>query len=225
MPLHEIIQQRLAAALQTGRPLDLLSSFKGVPVRFKATLLEIQPEGVIIHTAQHELVCLQLEPEVVVLGEGGDEAWRADGAEVHLAQGRARLTNLRYADSRLGNRLMVRVKPKGPMPVRLEFGGQTVMGEIADLSLGGLAVQVTAEPPGRPLKPNMSAPLAFDLPSGPVELAGFIRSARPEGAGKRLSISFTQDAHVGAIVAYVLQRRVEILAELQQAYEAGMNQA
>jgi hypothetical protein len=220
MPLHETIQQRLSVAFKAGRPLDLLSSFKGVPVRYQAVIQQIQEDGVIVQTAQREAVCLELDREVVVLGEGGDEALRANVAEVQLAVGRAQLTHLRYADSRLGNRLMVRVEPKTLMPVRLELGGHTVVGQIVDLSLGGLAVQVLAMPIELPLKPNISAPLAFDLPSGPVELAGLIRSARPVGAGKRLSISFTQDAHVGAIVAYVLQRRVEILAELQQAYEA-----
>jgi hypothetical protein len=120
---------------------------------------------------------------------------------------------------------MVRVEPQTPMPVRLELEGRPVAGHIVDLSLGGLAVQVAAEPAGHPLKPNISAPLAFELPSGPVELAGLVRSVRAEGSGKRLGIAFTQDAHLGAIVAYVLQRRVEILGELQAAYEARMGQA
>jgi hypothetical protein len=224
VPPHETIQQRLGAAFRAGRPLDLLSSFKGVPVRYKAAIQQIEPEAVIIQVAQREAVCLELEREVVVLGEGGDEALRAEVSEVQLALGRAKLTRVRYADSRLGNRLMVRVEPKAPMAVRLELAGQAVTGQVVDLSMGGLAVQVTA-PPELPLKAGVTVPVALDLPSGPVELAGLVRSVRPEGDGKRLGIAFPQDAHVSAIVGYVLQRRVEILAELEQIYEARAGQA
>ncbi len=219
MPLHETIQQRLTAAFEAGRPLDLLNSFKGVPVRYKAVIQQIEPEAVAILVAQREAVCLELEREVVILGEGGDEALRADVSDVQLESGRAKLTGIRYADSRLGNRLMVRVEPKATMAVRLGLAGQSVTGQVVNLSMGGLAVQLAA-PPDVPLKAGVTVPLAFDLPSGPVQLAGLIRSVRPEGEGKRLGIAFPQDAHVSAIVGYVLQRRVEILEELEQAYQA-----
>ena len=220
MPTHEIIQQRLAAALRANRPLELLSGFKGVPVRFKAALLEIQAEGIIIQTSQPEAVCLDLDREVVVLGEGGDEALRADVVEVQMATGRARLARLRHAGDRLGNRLTVRVEPQTPIQVRLTLGGQTVVAQMVDLSMGGMAAQVAEVPPGVALKAHVMAPVAFDLPSGLVEMVGLIRSVRPEGTGKRLGISFPQDANVSVIVGYVLQRRVEILAELQQKYAA-----
>ena len=225
MPLHETIQQRLAAAQKAGRPLDLLSSFKGVPVRYQATIEQIEPEAVVVRVTQHEAVCLALVREVVVLGEGGDEALRAEAAEVQLPLGRARLVHLRFADSRLGNRLMVRVEPKVATTVRLELAGQIVTGQIVDVSMGGLAVQVTAAPPEVPLKAGVTTPLIFALPSGAVKLVGLIRSARPEGDGRRLGIAFSQDAHVSVIVSYVLQRRVEILEELEQAYQARMGQA
>lgn len=224
MPLDETIRQRLTAAFEAGRPLDLLNSFKGVPVRYKAVIQQIEPEAVTILVAQREAVCLELEREVVVLGEGGDEALRAEVSDVQLEQGRARLTGIRYADSRLGNRLMVRVEPKAPMAVRLGLAGQSVTGQVVNLSMGGLAVQVTPVP-DVPLKVGATVPLAFDLPSGPVQLAGLVRSVRPEGGGRRLGIAFPQDAHVSAIVSYVLQRRVEILGELDQAYQARLGRA
>ena len=224
MPFPETIQQRLAAAFRAGRPLDLLSSFRGVPVRYQAAIQQIEPDAVIIQVAPREALCLDIEHEVVVLGEGGDEALRAAVSEVQMELARAKLTDLRYADRRLSNRLMVRVEPKAPMAVRLELAGQAVAGQVVDLSMGGLAVQV-ASLPELPFKPGVTVPLAFDLPSGPVELVGLVRSVRPEADGRRLGIAFPQDAHVSAIVGYVLQRRVEILDELEQATKARLGRA
>jgi len=194
-------------------------------VRYKASIQQIQGETVTVQTAGPEVVCLELEREVVLLGEGAVEALRAKVAEVQLARGVAQLENLHYADTRLSNRLMVRVEPKAPMAARLEAGGQTGAGRVVDVSMGGLAVEVVAMSPELPVKLRAPLRLAFNLPSGPVELVGILRSIRPAGEAQRLGIAFAQDAQVNLIVGYVLQRRVEILGELRAVYEARVGKA
>ncbi len=222
MSLNETIRLHLQQAMQTNRPLDLLSNFKGVPVRYKALIRQLQSDGVMLHALPPEAVCLESEREVVVLGQGVEEALRADVAEVQLAAGTARLEHLRYADSRLGNRLMVRVEPKEPIALRLEAGGQAFQGQVVDISLGGLAVQIPSPDPDQVLKVRASVRMALDLPSGAMELLGIIRSAKSAAGGKRLGIAFPQDAQLSILVNYILQRRMEILSELRATYEARM---
>lgn len=219
MSVHEAILPNLRAAMKAKRPLDLLSSFKGVPVRYKASIQQIQDEVVTVQTPRPEAVCLEVEREVVVLGEGAEEALRADVVSVELASGLAHLSHLRFADSRLGNRLTVRVQPREPMPLRLEAGGETFTGHVTDISMGGLAVKILSPDPALLLKVRAPVRVAFNLPAGATELVGVISSVKAAAAGKRLGIAFPQDAQVSAIVGYVLQRRVEILAELRAAYE------
>jgi hypothetical protein len=220
MSVNETIVANLQRAMKANRPLDLLSTFKGVPVRYKASIRKIQDEVVSLQALPPEAVCLEFEREVVVLGEGSEEALRADVVEVRLAEGTAQLAHLRYADTRLGNRLMVRVEPKEPIGLQLQAGGQSFQGELADVSMGGLAVQMLSPDPNLALKIRAPVRMTLNLPSGPIELVGIIRSAKQAAGGKRLGIAFPQDAQLSTIVGYILQRRVEILAELKAAYEA-----
>ena len=220
MSVNESILSNLQGAMKANRPLDLLSSFKGVPVRYKASIQQIREEVVTVQAPPPEAVCLELEREVVVLGEGAEEALRASVVAVQLSSGIAQLSHLRYADSRLGNRLTVRVEPREPMLLRLGAGGRTFKGQVVDISMGGLAVQIFSPDEALLLKMRASVHIAFDLPSGPIELVGIISSVKPAADGKRLGIAFPQDAQVSIIVGYILQRRVEILAELKAAYEA-----
>jgi hypothetical protein len=224
MSVNDAILSNLQKAMKANRPLDLLSSFRGVPVRYKASIQQIQGEVVTVQALPPEAVCLELEREVVVLGEGVEEALRADVVGVQLTAGTAHLTHLRYADDRLGNRLMVRVEPKEPMLLRLEVGGQTFQGQLVDISMGGLAIQMLPVVPDLLLKTRAPVRLAFNLPSGPIELVGIIRSVKPTTDGKRLGVAFPQDAQLSAIVGFILQRRVEILAELKSAYEARVGE-
>ncbi len=219
MSTEDTLMPSLQRSLKAGRPLDLLSTFRGVPVRYKASIRRIQAGIITVQAPSPEAVCLDLEREVVMLGEGAEEAMRADVASIQLAEGVAQLSHLRYADSRLGNRLMVRVEPKVAMSVRLEVAGQVMIGQLIDVSMGGLAVHIPLSDSALILKSRVPVRLAFELPAGPIELMGIVRSVKSVADGKRLGLAFPQDAQVSAIVGYVLQRRVEILAELKVVYE------
>jgi hypothetical protein len=99
-------------------------------------------------------------------------------------------------------------------------GEKTFEGQLVDISMGGLAAQFPPSDADVVLKMRTPVRMTLDLPAGPIELVGIIRSVKSAAAGKRLGIAFPQDALLSSIVNYILQRRVEILAELKAAYEA-----
>ena len=219
-PMDETVRQSLETTLRSGLPLDLLSTYKGVPVRYKASIQQIQGDAVTVSTPEPEVVCLAVEREVVILGEGLAAALRAAVVEVQLARGIARLIHIRRTDTRLNDRLVVRVEPRSPLPVRLEAAGQRVAAHLLNISLGGLAVEAFPENLAWPLQLRTPVRLSFTLPAGPVELVGILSNVDVTAKTQRLGIAFPQDGQIQAIIRYVLERRVEILAELRVDYEA-----
>lgn len=206
--------------------LELMNTYRGVPVICKARVLSIRDDRVEIETHDPGLICLLEQKQTRVLGSDYFEPAVAHVASVDLLAGVAVLTNFTYQSTRLGERMIVRVEPKEPLAVTLETEGQQVQAELIDISLSGMGVHVDFPKYSAALKPGTMIQAALQLPKDEVKIDGNILTAIKSARGYRLSVRFTPNSpHRVAIFRYLIDRRAEIAVELNEEYQKALRQA
>lgn len=206
--------------------LELMNTFRGVPFICKAKVISIGDDLVEIETRDPALICLVQQKQTKVLGSDYFEPAVARCAWVDLINGKAALTHFSYQSTRLGERMIVRVEPKEPIPVRIETEDQSTTVELADLSLSGMGVRVESTNYSTSLKPGTTVQASMQLPKEEVRLAGNILTAIKSGSAYRLSVRFLPNSPQRVTVfRYLIDRRGEIAVELQEAYDQALREA
>lgn len=208
--------QRLAGSKDE---IDLLSMYKGMPVIHKAQVNFVYEEAVHIQPKSFKSICLSLSKRVIVLSDLIDEPINAIVQAVDLGAGTAVLENFSYVSGHLGDRMSPRVEPRAPFKVRLESGGKSVDGTVADLSISGVGTFVAGEDANR-LRARSIVRFSLPLPDETLQLLGVIRHVKRTTQGSRLGITFEPGTNLRAVFTYINQRRAELLDELEGLYQA-----
>ncbi len=226
MPSNQQILSDLRVVLETGHALEIMNTYKGVPFVCKAQVKRVEDDLVYVEAQHPSLICLTREKQTKVLGSDYFEPSIAQVVSVDLGAGQITLTRFAYLGTRLGERTIVRVEPRDPIPVELRFNEQRVTGELADLSMSGIGVRFPAEAYTPLLKPGANLHLRLALPNDViVESDGAILSAARLKDIYRVSIRFsTNQSNRVAIFRYLIDRRAEIEAELKQEYKQALHE-
>ncbi len=216
----------LRLAMEMRHELELMVTFKGVPVICKARVTQIDGENVTMVTRDPGLIRIEREKKVSVLGSEFFEPSTAKVVSVNISSGILQMCNFSYLGTRLGERMMMRVEPKEPLQVSFESESQASEGEIVDLSLNGIGICIDQANYNPSLKPGTTIKATFDLPSGRTLMQGTVLSSVKSGNSYRLSVRFNENGSQKiAIFRYLIDRRAEIEAELKSDYEQARNVA
>jgi hypothetical protein len=210
----------LRLAMEMRQDLELMVTFKGVPVICKARVTQIDGENVTMVTRDPGLIRIEHEKKISVLGSEFFEPSTAKVVNVDLNSGILLLSNFSYLGTRLGERMMMRVEPKEPLQVSFESESQISEGEIVDLSLNGIGICIDQANYNSSLKPGTTIKATFDLPSGRTLMQGTVLSSVKSGNSYRLAVRFNENAPQKiAIFRYLIDRRAEIESELKSDFE------
>jgi hypothetical protein len=216
----------LRLAMEMRHELELMVTFKGVPVICKAKVTQIDGENVTLVTHDPGLIRIEREKKISVLGSEYFEPSTAKVVKVDISSGAVQLCNFSYLGTRLGERMMMRVEPKEPIRVSLKSENKSFDGDIADLSLNGIGICIDQSNYIPSLKPGTTIMTTFDLPIGHIEMEGVVLSSVKEGDKYRLSLRFNQNGpHKIIIFHYLIDRRAEIESELRSEYEHARGKA
>jgi hypothetical protein len=223
MASNQQILSDLRLIMDADHSLELLSSYKGVPIICKAKIQEIVNDVVYVKADGAGLVCLAKEKQIRVLGSDYFEPSIAQVLSIDLATGRIELTDFGYLGTKLGERMIVRVEPKSPIQVSLVHDDRKTIGRIVDLSINGLGVRVGYADYNPSLKPGTNVHIQTTLPNGEIDLNGVILSVVRTNKYYRLSLRFSQNGpQKSTIFKYLVDRRAEIEEELQQDYAIAL---
>lgn len=213
----------LTLARDTKQVLELLVTYKGLPVITRCRVTSVELGQVTLVTSDPGLVCLDQGEKVTILGSDYFEPATAVVQRKNLKEKTVVLSDLNYLGTRLGERMIVRVEPKDPLPVLIELEEGNIEGTMVDLSLNGMGIRIDRRQYSPALKPGISLRLEFELPEGPVILVGTLLSTVKIGYQHRISVRFTQsEAYKATIFRYLVDRRSQIERELQADYEQAL---
>lgn len=206
--------------------LELMNTYRGVPVICRAKVVSIRDDLVEIESHDPGLVCLVKQKQTKVLGSDYFEPAGGRTDSVDLVNGKAILTHFTYQSTRLGERMIVRVEPKEAIPVQIKNEDQITTVELVDLSLNGMGVRVEGGNYNAFLKPGTAVQISMQLPKEEVQLSGNILTAIKTGSAYRLSVRFLPgNPQRVAVFRYLIDRRAEISLELEQEYQQALREA
>ena len=210
----------LRLVMETRQELELMVTFKGVPVICKAKVTDINGEIVTMVTKDPGLIRIEHDKKVSVLGSEFFEPSTAKVIEVDIRSGTLTANNFSYLGTRLGERMMMRAEPKTPINVAIESENQSFEGTLADLSLNGIGIRIDQTAYNASLKPGTNIRITFDLPNGQTVVDGTVLSSVKSGNSYRLSVRFTNSGPQKIVIfRYLIDRRGEIEKELKAEFE------
>lgn len=216
MPTPEQLIHDLKQIADVGETVELLNTYKGLPIVNKASFEKIDGGAITLKTQRQQLVCLPLEQHTVILSDILQIAIRADVSEIDPAASTVTLSNFTVTSQKVGDRMTVRVEPREPYPVGFSAQGQAARAALADISINGLGLHIPGASLG--LKRRSRVQLDLKLPNASITADGEVRYVKQGPDGLRVGIDFSQDVRIKALVAqYISGRRAEILAELDRA--------
>ncbi len=218
----ETILFELGRVHMAGRPVELLNSFKGVPILCRSKIESATPGGVVLIAEPPESVCLEWAEHTAILSDMLPDTVSARIKSFDILTGRVELGGLAYMSGRFGERTTVRVEPDSALKVTLEADGDKVEGELVDLSLDGASVQAALQGSEEWLKRRTSIRLTVHLPASDVTLSGSVRYVAPVGKIYRLGVGFgAEEPGRAGLLAYIHQRQDETLSEVRQLYSVS----
>ncbi len=202
--------------LENHRNFELLNTYKGVPFVCKVALEVVEDEAACFGLGPASSFAWGTVEHTLILSEGLLEPIEAHMQRFDRAVRAIWVDHFVYAGSKLSNRKELRVEPEETIEVILEADGEEQMAYLADLSMRGAGVRVAEELPASVI-PGKILDLRLRLPEGELGLAGKIRNLIKSDHATRLSIEFTGTLpNKAPIVRFIMRRRAEIMAEMQQ---------
>jgi hypothetical protein len=210
----------LRLVMETRQELELMVTFKGVPVICKAKVTDIDGEIVTMVTKDPGLIRIEHDKKVSVLGSEFFEPSTAKVVEVDIRSGTLTVNNFSYLGTRLGERMMMRAEPKTPIKVAIESENQSFEGTLADLSLNGIGIRIDQAAYNASLKPGTNIRINFELPNGHTIVDGTVLSSVKTGNSYRMSVRFINSGPQKILIfRYLIDRRGEIEKELKAEFE------
>ncbi|HPH97040.1 MAG TPA: PilZ domain-containing protein [Anaerolineaceae bacterium] len=215
--------------MRTNQELRLINVYKGVPVSFGATVTQInlEEQTAALRVHRYQAVCIYMDQETFINSDLLPEPARAQVVDVDVAAGTAILTGFRYAVSSIGDRALVRVQFKEPLPISIITEKVTVRGTVDDISASGLAAvidnityNIFLPSPGREIRIRLILP--FEDEPVEIEMKGIIRHITRIANNRRYKIgiqSFPNKDTERVISRYILQRQLEIIQDIKSLYE------
>lgn len=158
------IFQKIAAG---KNEINLINVYKGVPILYQASIVEVGPAGLRVKTERYQVVCLFHEKETFIQNNLLPDIVHARVRSLDIPRLEAVLTDFSPVPNRIGDRLMVRVAPKEPITgdVRAPRWEDSFKGELADISQNGIGIYLPRQAAHiRDLEKGSKIFLEFQIP-------------------------------------------------------------
>jgi len=218
MAINKRIRSDLVDRLEENHAFDLLNTYKGIPLVYKATLLSINEDSFKFEVEPPSSICLSWESNTMILEDRNTNAIKANVLSFDVISGIVNLTDMTYVDRGVSYRTSIRVEPVKPIQATITLGEKSVTGKIIDVSLTGFGIHVPALSEV-PIQLNDKVRVSVQIMELLVSPWGTIVNIREESSFNRLAFRFAEDVTIPvAIARYVIHRRAEIHREIHNAY-------
>ena len=194
-------------------PLTLIFSYKELPIYCKGVAKSVEEDIVLI---EFEGKCL-MEPLLKVgetlYAKAKDLSDAVKMEVLSLEENGFQARLIGYEEVFLEKRQHVRVVPESSIPIYISLKGKELIGEILDISLGGVGVFLKE----RAISKGDVAELRFTLKGNEIRVKAECRYTMDFKEGIRAGFMFLElDKKSEQIIGeYVMQRQLEILKELK----------
>ena len=215
-----------------NRTLNLFTNFRGIPIHIVAGIIRCShTTGVVrLRVPNHQISSLKVDDKILVQSD----LFRSKlvGVINHIDSHTTIITleGIRYVTGSMGNRENLRVQPENPIHLEIIMGhGFRVLGELIDISQGGLSIKLTKNnfPEDNLYILQIPVEIRFGLPVNlPVSgkctihdssVQAIIAYANESQQTYRLGLlTSLKEPDLRVLRRYIFDRQTEILSEIQQ---------
>ena len=216
---------RRIRAGELDNDISMLNYYKGIPINYPASILDIDNEFVEFETHAYQAVAIRHDQSTFIKSHHLRQEILAEVFFVKLPACEVSLKNFLYTQVFAENRNYVRVALPKSREIEIDYAHQQVKGQLVDVCLKSAAVDL---PPGLVVREGTVSRLHILLPmgSGNPELALDVHAMAsktiPGKNGNRCVFDLQSDvAAEGRIARFIGHRQTEIVAEIREAVWAA----
>ncbi len=214
----------LRANVGIDRQIDFMNIYQGVPLVFKGRIRAIHPASIVFEVQPPDSICLQWDRHTLLLHDIFMSGIQGRVLAYDPRAGEVELGDFSYADRGFGDRTIVRVEPKTPIPATLIGAQARLPASVIDVSLTGFGVLIDSAGAGSFAR-DQAVTLEVSLGGAALRVPATVLGVFQAGDQIRLAVTFTPDfAGQGLVTRYISQRRAEIRHEIQQAFQQATGQ-
>lgn len=199
--------------------LKLVNYFKGLPISYPATPIEMNGSVLELDVHPQQAVALEHTGSAFIKCSYFDRPMLADVKDADVRRMMASLANFRFVEILAEQRVSLRLKLEPPCDAEIIGDGEPIDGKVHDISLGGVSIR-----PSRPsyLREGIEVLLKVMVPNllqggetGLEVKATVVAVDRDDGEICRFS--FEADPHVEEVISrFIFQRQVDLIRELKE---------
>jgi hypothetical protein len=198
----------------------LVSYYKGLPLSYPATLVEVDRGVLEMDVHKQQAVALSANRHTFIKCDYFDSAILAEAQNVNVRSMTASLRNFTFVRIMAENRNSLRLELEPPTDAEIDWNGNIVKGRVIDLSLGGFSIEVSES---IHIPDRTEVPLTVMVPNLLQNTVSRLQTKAKhvgtnKGAGSDICrFSFEADPVAeGLLSRFIFQRQVEIIRELKE---------
>ncbi len=203
-----------------GAQLKLVNYYKGLPISYPATLVEVNGDVLELDVHPQQAVVLEARRRTCIKCSHFDLPLLAEVKDADVRRMTASLYKFCYVEIMAEQRVSLRLELEPPCDAEILTGSDPLEGKVLDISLGGLSIRTSrpcplargAEVPLRVLVPNL-----LQKSQTPLEVQATVIDIVSDENGDIYRFSTCSDPYAeGMISRFIFQRQVDLIRELKE---------
>jgi len=223
MDEQESIKHLLREVYTNSIQIKLLNIYKGLCINTSATIVKYNEYGVYIKFEHFQGIVMKLEKETVLQSSSFSQDIKAKVKFINLEKKIALVEGFSFVNGNANARKYSRVSCSARTPIIISQFGATLSGEILDISISSIAVQLKYAKLVDHIRAD-TVMLSFVLPNrnsleGSVKIsveAKVILSTCKDGICKIVCELLKDDVNESILMEYVYNRQKEIIVEVKK---------
>jgi hypothetical protein len=202
--------------------LSMLNYYKGIPINYPASILEIDREFVEFETHAYQAVAIRNDRSTFIKSAHFPQDLLAEVFYVKVPAREVSLKNFLYTQVLAENRSYVRVALQKAREIEIDYEHSTIRGQLVDVNMKSAAIDLS---PGTFVRPGTVSRLHILLPMGAgapeleLDVLGMASKSVPSRGGTRCVFDLQADiADEARIARFIGHRQTEIVAEIREAF-------
>lgn len=204
----------------SGTGVKLVNYYKGLPISYPATLVEVSGQALELDVHPQQAVALGLSGFTCIKCGNFNSALLAEVKYSDVRRMMATLHRFSYVDLMVEQRASLRLELDPPCDGEIALPGRTLSIKALDLSLGGFSVK-TSEPSqlarGDEVSLRVMIPNLLQNTTTPLQVDATVVDAVEESEGDLCRFTIISDPQAEGILSrFIFQRQVDLIRELKE---------
>ena len=200
--------------------LKLVNYYKGLPISYPATLVEVIGDVLELDVHPQQAVALEQTKRTCLKCSHFELPLLADVRDTDVRRMMASVCNMNYVEIMAEQRSSLRLELEPPCDAEIRAEGGSMGGKVLDISLGGCSIRTPGPcqlAPGTEVQLRLMVPNLLQESMTPVEISSTVVGSASDADGDLCRFSICSDSHAEGIISrFIFQRQVDLIRELKE---------